>query len=188
MLRVYFLQQWFDLSDPKSEDVLYDSESMRSFAPVKLGDDAVPDESTILRFRHLLERQQLAPRSCEIVRTLLETQKLLLKDGTSVDARIIAAPRAAIMHDGPDAPGDRIAPSTTIHRDTIAPHGETTHEGATRDSRRRCSLPGAATRVPADGQSDRVDQGTWVPPRIHGTHCGEHCQPEADVRSRFPAN
>ena len=56
MLRVYCLQQWFDLSDPQAEDMLYDSESMRRFARLELGTDVVPDESTILRFRHLLER------------------------------------------------------------------------------------------------------------------------------------
>ena len=55
MLRIYFLQQWFNLSDPQAEDAIYDSESMRRFARVELGDDAVPDETTILRFRHLLE-------------------------------------------------------------------------------------------------------------------------------------
>src|SRR3989338_5394837 len=59
MLRVYFLQQWFDLSDPAAEDALYDSESMRRFAGVELSEDAVPDESTILRFRHLLEAHHL---------------------------------------------------------------------------------------------------------------------------------
>ncbi len=59
MLRIYFLQQWFDLSDPAAEDMLYDSESMRRFARVELGEDTVPDESTILRFRHLLEAHQL---------------------------------------------------------------------------------------------------------------------------------
>ena len=56
MLRVYFLQQWFDLSDPQAEDMRYDSESMRRFARVERGDDTVPDESRILRFRHLLEQ------------------------------------------------------------------------------------------------------------------------------------
>ena len=59
MLRVYFLQQWFDLSDPQAEDMLYDSEAMRRFARVDLGEDTVPDESTILRFRHLLEEHQM---------------------------------------------------------------------------------------------------------------------------------
>lgn len=68
MLRVYFLQQWFDLSDPKAEDMLYDSESMRRFALVELGEDTVPDESTILRFRHLLEQHDLATQIFATVR------------------------------------------------------------------------------------------------------------------------
>src|SRR5215813_167200 len=59
MLRVYFLQQWFNLSDPQAEDSLYDSESMRHFAGIELSDDRIPDETTILRFRHLLEQHQL---------------------------------------------------------------------------------------------------------------------------------
>ena len=59
MLRIYFLQQWFNLSDPQAEDAIYDSESMRRSARVELGDDVVPDESTILRFRHLLEQHRL---------------------------------------------------------------------------------------------------------------------------------
>lgn len=92
MLRVYFLQQWFDLSDPAAEDALYDSEAMRQFARVELGDDTVPDESTILRFRHLLEQHQLTAQIFAAVRTLLETRGLLLKQGTIVDATILSAP------------------------------------------------------------------------------------------------
>jgi transposase, IS5 family len=92
MLRVYFLQQWFDLSDPQAEDMLYDSESMRRFARVELGEDTVPDESTILRFRHLLEQHQLTAQMFEAVRQLLTDKRLLLKAGTIVDATIIAAP------------------------------------------------------------------------------------------------
>lgn len=92
MLRVYFLQQWFDLSDPQAEDMLYDSEAMRRFARVDLGEDTVPDESTILRFRHLLEAHQLTAAMFAAVKTLLEDQHLLLKAGTIVDATIIAAP------------------------------------------------------------------------------------------------
>lgn len=92
MLRVYFLQQWFDLSDPQAEDMLYDSESMRRFARVELGEDTVPDESTILRFRHLLEQHQLTAQMFATVRGLLEEKRLLLKAGTIVDATIIAAP------------------------------------------------------------------------------------------------
>lgn len=92
MLRVYFLQQWFNLSDPQAEESLYDSESMRRFAGIELGETEVPDESTILRFRHLLEEHQLTRAIFEAVRALLEERRLYLKSGTIVDATIIAAP------------------------------------------------------------------------------------------------
>jgi IS5 family transposase len=92
MLRIYFMQQWFNLSDPAAEDSLYDSEAMRRFAGIELLDDAVPDESTILRFRHLLEQHQLTERIFGLVRGLLESKRLLLKSGTIVDATIIEAP------------------------------------------------------------------------------------------------
>ena len=92
MLRLYFLQQWCDLSDPQAEDMLYDSESMRRFARVELGEDTVPDESTILRFRHLLEQHQLTRPIFDAVRALLADQRLSLKAGTIVDATTIAAP------------------------------------------------------------------------------------------------
>jgi IS5 family transposase len=92
MLRIYFLQQWFNLSDPQAEDAIYDSESMRRFARVELGDDRIPDESTILRFRHLLEKQRLTGAIFEAVKDLLAEKRLLLRAGTIVDATIIAAP------------------------------------------------------------------------------------------------
>ncbi|MGH7947192.1 MAG: IS5 family transposase [Opitutaceae bacterium] len=92
MLRIYFMQQWFNLSDPAAEDSLYDSESMRRFAGIELAEDAIPDESTILRFRHLLEQHRLTERIFAAVRSLLEERRLLLKSGTIVDATIIAAP------------------------------------------------------------------------------------------------
>ena len=92
MLRIYFLQQWFNLSDPQAEDAIYDSESMRRFAKVELGDDAVPDETTILRFRHLLEQHGLTRAIFDEIGGLLEARGLLLRSGTIVDATIIAAP------------------------------------------------------------------------------------------------
>src|SRR6266851_2408587 len=92
MLRIYFLQQWFNLSDPQAEDAIYDSESMRRFARVELGDEVVPDESTILRFRHLLEQHGLTQAIFDAVADLLEERRLLLRSGTIVDATIIAAP------------------------------------------------------------------------------------------------
>ena len=92
MLRIYFMQQWFNLSDPAMEDALYDSESMRHFAGIDLSADLVPDETTILRFRHLLEKHHLTEGLFAEVRQLLEEKQLLLKSGTIVDATIIAAP------------------------------------------------------------------------------------------------
>ena len=92
MLRIYFMQNWFNLSDPAAEDSLYDSESMRRFAGIELVEDAVPDETTILRFRHLLERHQLTERIFTEIRSLLEEKRLLLRSGTIVDATIIEAP------------------------------------------------------------------------------------------------
>lgn len=92
MLRIYFMQQWFNLSDPAAEDALYDSESMRRFAGVELAEDVVPDESSILRFRHLLEQHKLTEAIFVEIRGLLESKGLMLKSGTIVDATIIAAP------------------------------------------------------------------------------------------------
>jgi IS5 family transposase len=92
MLRIYFMQNWFNLSDPAAEDALYDSESMRRFAGIELAEDAVPDETTILRFRHLLEKHHLTEAIFAQIRSLLEQKRLLLKSGTIVDATIIAAP------------------------------------------------------------------------------------------------
>ena len=92
MLRIYFMQQWFNLSDPQAEDALYDMESMRRFAGVELAEDTIPDETTILNFRHLLEKHKLTEKIFAEVRQLLEERKLLLKSGTIVDATIISAP------------------------------------------------------------------------------------------------
>ena len=100
MLRIYYLQQWFDLSDPQAEDSIYDIESMRRFAGVELGEDDVPDESTILRFRHLLEEHGLTQAIFAEVGCLLEEKRLILKSGTIVDATIISAPSSTKNRDG----------------------------------------------------------------------------------------
>src|SRR6185503_18084352 len=92
MLRIYFLQHWFNLSDPGAEDALYDSETMRRFVGVELGEDAFPDETTILKFRHLLERHQLTEALFAAVQELLTTRGIVLKAGTIVDATMIHAP------------------------------------------------------------------------------------------------
>ncbi|MHB8534877.1 MAG: IS5 family transposase [Sulfuricaulis sp.] len=99
MLRIYFLQQWFNLSDPAAEDSLYDIESMRRFCGIELGDNAVPDETTILNFRRFLERHQLTEAIFQSVNKLLSDRRLLLKSGTLVDATIIAAPSSTKNED-----------------------------------------------------------------------------------------
>lgn len=92
MLRIYFMQQWYALSDPAMEDALYEIESMRRFARLELADDAMPDETTILKFRHLLERHALTGQMMNVINDTLEQRGLLLKGGTMVDATIIHAP------------------------------------------------------------------------------------------------
>ena len=81
MLRIYFLQQWFNLSDPQAEDAIYDSESMRRFARVELGEDVVPDETTILRFRHLLEQHRLTQAIFDAVASFLEERAAVAARG-----------------------------------------------------------------------------------------------------------
>ena len=85
LLRIYFLQHWFDLSDPAAEDALYDSEAMRHFVSVEIAGNASPDETTILLFRHLLEAHRLIEELFEAVCDLFEAKGLLLTAGTIVD-------------------------------------------------------------------------------------------------------
>jgi IS5 family transposase len=92
MLRIYCLQQWFNLSDPAAEEALYDSLSMRRFVGIDLGREPVPDETTICRFRHLLETHDFGRRMFERVHEHLEAKGLRLSSGTIVDATIIHAP------------------------------------------------------------------------------------------------
>ena len=92
MLRLYFLQQWFNLSDPAVEEALYDSLAMRRFVGIDLGREPVPDETTILNFRHLLERHDLGKRLFDRVNEHLASRGLKVAGGTIVDATIIAAP------------------------------------------------------------------------------------------------
>ena len=91
MLRIYFMQQWFNLSDPGMEDALYDVPCMRAFARLDLFDESMPDETTILKFRRLLEQHQLTAAIMNAINDTLEQQGLLLKGGTMVDATIIHA-------------------------------------------------------------------------------------------------
>jgi IS5 family transposase len=92
MLRTYFLQQWFSLSDPGMEEAFYESPVLRRFAGVDLGAAAAPDETTILRFRHLLEEHDLGGAMLDTVNLHLESRGIRISTGTIVDATIIHAP------------------------------------------------------------------------------------------------
>jgi len=92
LLRIHFMQQWFTLSDPAMEEALHDVPLFRDFAGLGGWDDRLPDESTILRFRHVLEKHKLAQRILATVNLLLGAKGLMLRSGTVVDATLIAAP------------------------------------------------------------------------------------------------
>ena len=92
MLRVYFAQQWYGLADEAVEDALYDSQALRRFAGIELNRDPVPDATTVLHFRHWLERYDMTKGLFDEVGAMLEERGLLMRQGTIVDATIIAAP------------------------------------------------------------------------------------------------
>jgi IS5 family transposase len=92
MLRVYFLQQWYGLADEAMEDALYDSQALRGFAGIDLAVESVPDATTLLNFRHWLEQHELTKVLFDEVGAMLEERGLLMRQGTIVDATIIAAP------------------------------------------------------------------------------------------------
>jgi transposase, IS5 family len=92
MLRIYFLQQWFNLSDPAVEEALYDSLVMRQFVGIDLGNEPVPDETTVCKFRHLLEEHSLGGQMLEAVNLHLQSKGVRITTGTIVDATIIHAP------------------------------------------------------------------------------------------------
>ena len=99
MLRIHLMQNWFGFSDPGMEEALYEITPLRQFARLSMT-GAIPDETTLLNFRHLLERHDLAPKILEAVNADLTRKGLLLRRGTMVDATIIAAPSSTKNADG----------------------------------------------------------------------------------------
>ena len=92
MLRIHYLQHWFGLSDPAMEEALHDVPLYLEFAGLSSGASRIPDETTILRFRHLLEKHDLAMDMLRVVNDILEAKGLLMRTGTAVDATLISAP------------------------------------------------------------------------------------------------
>jgi len=100
MLRIYFLQVWFNLSDPGVEDALYDSAAMRGFVDIDLGREPAPDETTICKFRHLIEANGLGEILFEAVNAHLSAKGIKVGTGSIMDATIIAAPSSTKNEDG----------------------------------------------------------------------------------------
>jgi IS5 family transposase len=100
MLRIYFLQLWFNLSDPAVEEALYDSVAMRSFVGIDLGVEGAPDETTVCKFRHLLERNKLGKTLLKAVNEHLRRNGIKISNGTIVDATIIGAPSSTKNKEG----------------------------------------------------------------------------------------
>lgn len=100
MLRIHFLQHWFNLSDPAVEEALYDSRAMRRFVGIDLGREPAPDETTVCKFRHLLETHNLGGELFALIAKYLEENGLKVSTGTIVDASIIDAPSSTKNREG----------------------------------------------------------------------------------------
>lgn len=100
MIRIYCLQQWFNLSDPAAEEAIYDRRSFAAFLKLDLMQERVPDESTILLFRHLLEKHQLTGKILRTINSYLTEKGLMMKEGTIVDATLVAAPSSTKNSEG----------------------------------------------------------------------------------------
>ncbi len=105
MLRIYFLQQWYNLADEALEDSLYDIISLREFVGIDLGCETVPDATTLLKFRHLIEQNKLTAQMLQAINADLERRGLLMRTGTIVDATLIAAPSSTKNKSGQRDPG-----------------------------------------------------------------------------------
>ena len=100
MLRIHLLQQWYSLSDPAMEKALIEVPTMRRFAGIDLISDRIPDETTILTFRHLLEKHDLGEQIFETVKAHLSARGMTMRQGTIVDATLIAAPSSTKNKEG----------------------------------------------------------------------------------------
>jgi len=111
MLRIHYMQQWFGLSDPAIEEALHDVPLYLEFAGLNSGASRIPDETTILRFRHLLEKHDLAVDMLRVVNHLLQNRGLMLKTGTAADATLISAPSSTKNASGASLVEGRLASS-----------------------------------------------------------------------------
>lgn len=174
MLRIHFMQQWFNLSDPAMEDALHDVPLFREFAGLGGWDDRVPDESTILRFRHLLEQHKLAPQILQVVNQLLTAKGLLLKSGTVVDATLIAAPSST-----KNASGERDPEMKQSKKGNQWYFGMKAHIGADADSGLVHTVRGTAGSVNDVVEANSLLHGQEIEAWGDAGYQGAHKRPDA---------
>jgi IS5 family transposase len=175
MLRVYFLSQWYGLADEALEDAIYDSQAMRNFVGIDLGSESVPDATTLLKFRHLLEREELTRAIFEQIGDHLQERKLSLREGTIVDATIIAAPSSKKNREG------KRDPEMHQTRKGNAWHfGMKAHVGVDAESGLVHRIVGTAANVSDVSQSHYLLHGAEK--RVHGDagYQGIEKRPEMD--------
>ena len=164
MLWVYFLQNWYALSDPMAEETLYDSEAMRRFAGIELGDDRIPDETTILNCRHLLERYGLTEAIFAEVNANLANNGITLRSGTLVDATIIDAPSST-----KNKAGTRDPEMTSTKKGNDWYFGMKAHVGVDAESGAVHSLETTTVKVHDSQVRDELLHGdetsVWAPSR-----------------------
>ena len=154
MLRIHFMQQWFTLSDPAMEEALHDVPLFREFAGLDNWNTRLPDESTILRFRHLLETHKLAAQMLAVINDLLRAKGLMLKAGTVVDATLIAAPSST-----KNASGERDPEMHQSKKGNQWHHGMKAHIGVDAESGLVHTVRGTAGNVHDVVEANALLQG-----------------------------
>jgi IS5 family transposase len=174
MLRIHYLQQWFALSDPAMEEALHDMPVFREFAKLGDGVTRLPDETTILRFRHLLEKHDLATDMLRVVNDILQAKGLMMKKGTVVDATLIAAPSST-----KNAEGERDPEMKQAKKGNQWYFGMKAHIGVDADSGLVHSVVGTAANVNDVTQAGALLHGEEEAAFGDAGYQGVHKRPEA---------
>ncbi len=179
MLRIHFMQQWFGLSDPAMEEALHDVPLFREFAGLNW-DTAVPDETTILRFRRLLEDHKLSAQILALVNELLGAKGLLLRAGTVVDATLIAAPSST-----KNASGQRDPQMKQSKKGNQWYFGMKTHIGVDADSGLVHTVRGTAGSVNDVVEANTLLHGEEVQAWGDAGYLGADKRPDAKAGVRW---
>jgi IS5 family transposase len=174
MLRVHFMQQWFTLSDPAMEEALYDVPLYREFAGLGEASAKLPDETTILRFRHRLERHKLGEQMFGLIRELLRDRGLMLRQGTAVDATLIAAPSST-----KNASGERDPEMHQTKKGQQWYFGMKAHIGADADSGLVHTVIGTAAHVADVTEANSLLHGEEKAGHGDAGYQGAHKRPDA---------